>query len=173
MGCSAFRRYGRRKIGLTTFQKVAKPSNTKGMGMESSKIDSATIAAYRAAHYEVLEPDPFVLHVGLVSTRLADLLMREQASCVGFITAWNPFSENVTEADNSAAQSSLMKELIERGFSTVPGFGKDPSGKWPSEESLLVIGLSLEEVKQLGIKYRQNAVIWSGEKAVPELILLR
>jgi Protein of unknown function (DUF3293) len=141
--------------------------------MEISKIDAATIAAYQAAHYEVLDPIPFVMRVGVVSTQLADLLTREQASCVGFITAWNPFSENLTAADNSAAQISLMKELTELGFSTVPGFGKDPSGKWPGEESLLVIGLSLDEVKQLGIKYRQNAVIWSGQKAVPELILLR
>ena len=141
--------------------------------MENSKIDAATIAAYQAAHYEVLDPIPFVLRVGEVSTRLADLLTREEVRCVGFITAWNPFSDVVTAADNSAAQTSLLNELSARGFSTVPGFGRDPSGQWPGEENLLVIGLPLEEVRQLGIKYRQNAVIWSGEKAVPELILLR
>jgi len=60
--------------------------------MEYSKIDSETIAAYRAAHYTVLAPEPFVLHPGVVSSRLADLMAREKASCSAFITAWNPFS---------------------------------------------------------------------------------
>jgi hypothetical protein len=141
--------------------------------MENSKIDSATIAAYRAAHYAVLAPVPFVLHVGEVSSRLADLLADEKASCAAFLTAWNPFSQVATEASNSAAQFALLNDLSKRGLITVPGFGKDPSGLWPGEESFLVIGLQLEQAKQMGIEYRQNAIIWTACHACPELILLR
>ena len=41
------------------------------------------------------------------------------------------------------------------------------------EESFLVYGLTLEAAKALGTRLEQNAFIWSGEDAVPQLILLR
>ena len=141
--------------------------------MENSKIDSATIAAYRAAHYTVLAPVPFVLQVGGVSSRLADVLAMHGASCAAFLTAWNPFSAIVTEGENSAAQNSLMNDLRQLGIITVQGFGQDPAGTWPGEESLLAIGLSLEQAVHLGSKYKQNAIVWVAIDACPELILLR
>jgi hypothetical protein len=35
------------------------------------------------------------------------------------------------------------------------------------------LGLSLEAAKALGKKYDQNAVVWCGPDAIPELVLLR
>jgi len=36
-----------------------------------------------------------------------------------------------------------------------------------------VPGLSLEASKSLGARFEQNAIVWSGADAVPQLILLR
>ena len=141
--------------------------------MDYSKIDTETIAAYRAAHYTVLVPEPFVLHPRVVSSRLAELMACEKASCAAFITAWNPFSQIATEADNSAAQQALLVDLVALGLTYFMGFGKDPSGSWPGEESLLVLGLSNEQARDLGMKYGQNAILWTGLDACPELVLLR
>lgn len=141
--------------------------------MEYSKIDSETIAAYRAAHYTVLAPEPFVLHIGDVSSRLADLMGREKASCAAFLTAWNPFSVIAMDADNSAAQQALLIDLVALGLTYILGFGSDPSGLWPGEESLLVLDLSNEQARVLGMKFGQNAIIWAGSDACPELVLLR
>jgi len=41
------------------------------------------------------------------------------------------------------------------------------------EPSLLVFGLPLETAGPLGKKLDQNAIVWCGGDAVPELILLR
>jgi hypothetical protein len=141
--------------------------------MDISEIDSATIAAYRAAHYTVHAPEQFTLHVGEVSSRLADLMASEKSPCAAFITAWNPFSQVATQAENSAAQQALLGDLVALGVTSFPGFGKDPSGSWPGEESFLVLGLALEQARDLGIKYGQNAILWTGLDACPELVLLR
>jgi len=141
--------------------------------MDSSEIDPATIAAYRAAHYSVLTTESFELLVGEVSSDLVRLMAAEMASCAAFITAWNPFSQFATAAENIAAQDALRGDLVALGAKFIPGFGKDPSGLWPGEESLLVFGLELERARDLGIKYGQNAILWTGLEACPELVLLR
>lgn len=141
--------------------------------MDISEIDSATVAAYSAAHYSVLAPEPFVLLVGSVSSGLADLMAAEKASCAAFITAWNPFSRVATTAENTAAQEALRCDLVALGVKSIPGFGKDLSGLWPGEDSLLVLGLDLERARDLGIKYGQNAILWTGLDACPQLVLLR
>ena len=141
--------------------------------MDISEIDSVTIAAYLAAHYSVLAPEPFVMLVGEVSSGLADLMAAEKAPSAAFVTAWNPFSQVTTEAENTAAQQALLADLAALGVTFFPGFGKDPSGLWPGEESLLVLGLSLEKARRLGFKYGQNAILWAGLDACPELVLLR
>ncbi len=141
--------------------------------MENSKINARTIAAYRAAHYTVHSPEPFVIQVGELSERLASLLAIEGAKCAAFITAWNPYSEVTTQEANSAAQAALSSELDELGLTSIEGFGSDPEGLWPGEDSLLVLGLGLEEAREIGSKYGQNAIIWIGEDARPQLVLLR
>jgi hypothetical protein len=42
----------------------------------------------------------------------------------------------------------------------------------PGEPSFLAFGLALEASKTLGKAYEQNAIIWCGADAVPNLVLL-
>jgi hypothetical protein len=55
----------------------------------------------------------------------------------------------------------------------IPGIGVHPTGEWRGEPSYLVPGLSREAAEELGRQFEQNALIWSGADAVPELLLLR
>ncbi len=55
----------------------------------------------------------------------------------------------------------------------IEGEGEGPDGAWPAEKSLFVFGVDLETARMLGVRYRQNAVVWVGEDAVPKLVLLR
>jgi hypothetical protein len=43
----------------------------------------------------------------------------------------------------------------------------------PGEPIFLSLLLVLDEAKVIGTQYRQNALVWCGEDAVPLLILLR
>ena len=70
-------------------------------------------------------------------------------------------------------QGELTAELIRRGLAFLEGVGQHRSGDWPGEPSFLVLGLALEVAKSLGKHYEQNAIIWCGPDAVPQLTLLR
>lgn len=140
----------------------------------ASVIDPEIIQAYLETHYHVHGGAPAILRVGEASASLAALHDASGVKCSTFMTAWNPFSRQATdEADNARRQAALASELAQRGLTFIDGIGQHPSNAWPGEPSFLVLGLALEDAKALGARHEQNAIIWSGADAVPQLILLR
>lgn len=138
-----------------------------------SAIDRNTIQAYLETDYRVHGDVSSTLRVGVVCPELAALHQGHQADCSAFITACNPFSQAFDEAANAERQAALARELTQRSLTFIDGVGQHPSNQWPSEASFLVLGLTLEAARTLGIRLEQNAIIWSGIDAVPQLILLR
>ena len=94
-------------------------------------------------------------------------------SCAAFITACNPLSQLLSDAENQQRQTELAAELARRSLTYLEGLGQSASGDWPGEPSFLVLGLALEAAKTMGRAYGQNAVVWCGPDAVPSLVLLR
>jgi hypothetical protein len=76
-------------------------------------------------------------------------------------------------AINAAAQNQLLGEITEGKMKYFEGVGHNPHNDWPGENSVLILGMTREDTRQLGIRYRQNAVVWCGPDAIPELVLLR
>jgi hypothetical protein len=135
--------------------------------------DNSLFSAYMAAHYKVTgTPTPFVLRVGEKSTELASVHLANGVNCSAFITAWNPRSVSQSENINRAAQDRLETELAAMGLTLLAGFGEDPSGAWPGEPSVLVLGSSRSEAERVGRAFGQLAIVWSGESAIPELVVL-
>lgn len=138
-----------------------------------STIPTETIRAYLATHYCVHVETPFVLKIAQRSTDLAHAYQQLGVNSAAFITAWNPFSQRSTDAENNLAQSILVEDINQRGLRYVPGEGLDSEGTWLGEPSILVFDLSRESSKTIGVKYKQNGLVWIGADAVPQLILLR
>jgi len=139
-----------------------------------SKIPAETLRAYRAAEYRVVGVAvAFTLRLGEASAALRDCHCAHNVDCSAFITAWNPFGVAKSIEENGAAQASLAARLRLRGYRFVEGRGEDPQRQWPSESSLLVLGLELDDACGLGHELRQNAILWADRDAVPQLILLR
>ena len=138
-----------------------------------TEIPPQTIKAYQETDYCVFGGSPFVLKVGVAHETLAKLYKQHRTDCGAFVTACNPFGVDVGKAANHARQLELTRELGRRSLTFFNGIGKHPSGGWTAEPSCFVLGLSLEAAKKLGRKFDQNAVIWCGSDAVPELVLLR
>jgi hypothetical protein len=139
----------------------------------SSNIAPATIQAYRETHFCVEGEMSMTLLVDQRNELLAELHEATGVELSAFITAYNPFSQVCDDADNARRQEALAGELRELGFNFIDGIGQHPSGEWPGEPSFLVLGISLETAKELGKRYGQNAIIWAGANAVPQLVLLR
>ena len=136
-------------------------------------IDPAVLLAYSETEYGVDGPCSFVLRIGQPSEELARVQSEHEVSCSAYITACNPRSARLSDADNHQRQLALAAELTRRGLYFLPGVGQHPTNGWPGEPSYLVFGLSLEEAMALGGEWEQNAIVWAGEDAVPQLILLR
>jgi hypothetical protein len=136
-------------------------------------IDPATLLAYRQTEYRVLGATPAVLRVGVRCPELAVLHAAHHTACSAFITACNPLGVSVTAAVNQQRQAALAAQLSAQGLVAIAGIGAHPAGSWPGEPSYLVPGLTRTAAQQLGRQFEQNAIIWAGAAAVPELILLR
>ena len=138
-----------------------------------SPITPETRKSYLETHYHVYGQSPLTLEVGVANPLLATLYQALSVQSCAFITACNPFSQSLDAAVNADRQAAFAGELRERGLKFVEGLGKHPSGQWPGEASFLVWSLTLEAAKALGTQHEQNAIIWCGLDAVPQLIMLR
>ena len=145
--------------------------------LPESAISPSLIEAYLAADYRVDAELPFTLKVDVFSESLALLLQCHQCDCAAYLTACNPLGQDVGDIENAARQAELGQELKGRSLRVIDGVGLDSQSedthKWPGEASFLVLGLSLEASRALGRKHGQNALIWSSNDAVPQLVLLR
>ena len=128
---------------------------------------------YRATEYWVTEaPHPFCLRVDQASTELTPIYAKHQVRSAAFMTAWNPGSKRRTDDDNQAMQTRLVAQLNKADVTVLAGDGRDSSGEWPAEASVLALGVELAEAKSLGRQFGQHAIVWAGKNAVPQLIVL-
>ena len=126
--------------------------------------------AFFDTHYIVHHEAHFVMQIGQPCTELKALMAEHNALSAAFITAWNPFSQNLPAKENQARQDELKASLQERGLICIDGIGKHPNNKWPGEVSVLALGLDLEAAKSLGRHYEQHAFVWAAGDGLPELV---
>jgi hypothetical protein len=138
-----------------------------------SIVSTQQLAAFHATEYYVDIPgDSFVLRIGTPSPALQRLHQTYGVTSSAYLTAWNPLGEIATPEQNAGSQAALARDLDDLDVTTLPGEGKDPASGW-AEQSLLALGLPREQAVALGSKYRQLAIVFSEEDAVPQLVTLR
>ena len=142
--------------------------------MPPTEIPPDTLAAYLNTDYRFGQGAEVVtLRIDTRSEALQWLYTWTGHRCGVFITTHNPLGEWQSQEANDDAHARLAAELKQRGMDAIEGEGVGPDGAWPAEKSFFVFGVDLETARMLGGRYRQNAVVWAGEDAVPKLILLR
>jgi len=142
--------------------------------MAQTEISSEKIRAYEATHYRAVSgPDVLVLRIGQYSPALALRYAANGSDCALFITAFNPLGQGQNDAANKEAHARLSETLRPLASAIMEGEGSDPSGKWRPEKSYLAFGIDIDDARELGSHFRQDAVVWIGMDAVPQLLLLR
>lgn len=130
-------------------------------------------AAYRATLYRVRAGDsPFELRVDTASERLAALMRMHGVASAAYLTACNPYSVQSADAANRAANEQLRAALLAADAFIFCGEAIDPTGRWPAEPSFLALGLALATARELGTRFRQNAILFADDDAVPRLVWL-
>ncbi len=129
------------------------------------------LEAYRATRYEVDGgDDSFVLRIDQPCEALDRLHAEHDVNSSAFITAWNPGSRLCSAGQNRRAQQELVALVDADEMTWLPGRGVDPQGEWPDEAGLLVLGMDRSSALELARRFDQNAVVWTGEDAIPRLL---
>jgi hypothetical protein len=110
-----------------------------------------------------------VLKVGEYNDCLANLYRTTGTQCAAYITAWNPASVPLTEAQNRARHTELLASLKTRRHTYEEGYGRDPTGQWPPERSVLVLGIPGDEACAVGREFGQAAIVVVDADAIPRL----
>jgi hypothetical protein len=117
--------------------------------------------AYREALYVIHgEGRDIQLRVDQLSPELATLMRGHAVKSATFLTAFNPHSILETAEVNVANHNALIADINALGLKSILGEGRDPLHLWPSEPSVLVLGISHQNAELLAERYGQNAYLW-------------
>ena len=141
---------------------------------KKTQIHPDKVKAYEATDYRLGHTDQdIVLTIGKYSERLAALFVGSIVTCGAFLTAYNPQGTIQSDAANAQGHAELASMLQELNLQAIEGSGSEEGTVWPAEKSYFALGLALEPAKAIGIHFDQDAIVWVGPDALPQLILLR
>ena len=138
----------------------------------TAEIDRLQVA-YQQAVYEVdCNTERIELHIGRHSSRLQQLLDKHKFDTWALITAFNPYSQCLSASANLLRHQNLIEYLQPLPFKTFDAWGKDEAGSWTPEKSVLIMGISRIQAREIGRKLQQNAIVYGEAKKPPELLWL-
>lgn len=133
---------------------------------------SALYDAFRDAEYRVEIPGaaPVLLAIDTPSAELEKALAKTGARTWAIITAWNPDSQQQSEAENRNAQRALEQRLEHEGWAFWPSRNQARGGAAYVEPSCFVLGPTPEKAAELGRDFGQVAVVWGERGQAPRLL---
>ena len=141
---------------------------------ETTQIHPDKVRAYLATDYRLGHTDQdIVLTIGKHSERLPALFADSGVNCGAFLTAYNPRGTVQSDAANDKGHAELANMLQKLRVHAIEGSGSEEGTEWPAEKSYFALGLAMEPAKAIGTHFDQDAIVWVGPDAVPQLILLR
>ncbi len=136
----------------------------------TSQLPAKLFQAFTETHYIVHHEPPFTMNIGVFCPDLEKLMAERKTLCAAFITAWNPFAQQLSCTENEARQHTLKANLTERGLAFIDGIGQHPGNNWPGEPSVLILDMGREAAKALAGQYEQLAFVWADQTGVPSLM---
>lgn len=136
-------------------------------------ISAELIAHYTHAHYRIgTSVESITLRISQYSAPLAQFLAASNQSRAAIISAYNPFSELLSDEENLVAHEALRNSLMHHTYPVIESLNIDPAGVWPTEKSFFTPGIDINIAKSLGQQFRQNAIVWIDRDTIPRLIFL-
>ena len=97
---------------------------------ENSAISKELWQAYLETDFKVFAENSFTLKVGQYSSELNSIIKKSKYSSAAFITAYNPYSQELSDVENVARQEQLKIQIAKRGLTAIEGIGQHPSNQW-------------------------------------------
>jgi len=127
-------------------------------------------AAYQATSYLVDGPGGrFAIRTGQPSPEANSLLDVFHVQTWAFVTACNPGSRPQTPEVNEQRHQDLV-DVVKGRFPFFTGAGQGEAGDWPAERSLLILGISRVDARQLALQFGQLALVFGRRGEIAELV---
>jgi len=133
--------------------------------------DKSLEEAYKATRYEVSLPEgTATIRIGRVCKKLEETCIRHSVKSWAFITAYNPLSRLLSDAENRHRQQVLESLLNVGKYQFYIGEGVGESNDWPSESSFLVLGIDQQKALAYGRVFDQYAIVYGDSGSVAQLL---
>lgn len=127
--------------------------------------------AYRQTSFEADTPVGRVaVRVGQRARKLDRLLNFREEKDWAFLTAWNPGGTFAGEDQNRQRQEALEAQLDDEGYQYFSGECVPDNADWAPEQCVLVLGIEVEEARDLARQWDQSSVV-CGEYTEPARLL--
>jgi hypothetical protein len=134
-------------------------------------LDDELIEAYRRTDYVLVRAaGDIVLNIGRPSAAFDRELDSRRAGGAVVVTAYNPRSEILPDAENRARHAALTAMLDAGGYDYAPGEGRDPTGRWQPEPGFFVFDIPLDAALELARRFEQNAIVEVARGGAPALV---
>jgi hypothetical protein len=127
--------------------------------------------AFKQTIYLVNTEEQIAIHIDHSSQQLQQLLVRHHAKSAAIITADNPRSQLLPDADNLRAKERLRNRLRTEGLTFLETIHRDPNSKWPDEYGFLVFDLPQQTIEPLLVEYGQLAAVTINSAGSASLLL--
>ena len=136
--------------------------------------NKALIQSYEQAKYIIEVDGDIELRVGEYSEKLDKLMAKCNMGLAAFITPDNPYSQQLTEVENTTRRESFLNEVKNLGnqsLEPILGYGVDDAELWPREKSYLVAVTGEAQAKMLAASFGQNAYLLCQQGEPVSLVL--
>jgi hypothetical protein len=138
------------------------------MDNSSIVVDECLWEAYRNTIYAVPELG-LKIEIGVPNAGLQNYLTNNGFKRWAFITAWNPESVLLTDAENTARNQQMERWLMDKKYRFFAGYGQGKTSDWPPETSFFVLEIDRETAIQLARDFGQLAIVVGERDTVAEL----
>ncbi len=119
--------------------------------------------AYRNTIYRVRAPAGTIdLRIDQCHADLDRLLAMNNASRWAIVTAFNPHSVRLSNAENLNRHGLLVASVRENGWTALDAQALPPDKDWPPEHGLLILEIAESDAVSLATRLQQNAIV-AGE----------
>ncbi len=135
-------------------------------------LDERLIEAYRATDYVLFVGNggqDVTLNIGRRNPDFDAVLEGRRARSAVIVTAHNPRSIVLSDAENARRHAELAALLDAQGHDYALGEGRDPTGAWKAELECVVFGIALETGLDIAKRFEQNAIVFITKDGAPEL----
>ena len=139
----------------------------------TAKEIAALYSFYQDAVYEVYYGDLTIqLFIDRSNSKLDLILKRYNCNAWALITAFNPYSQCLSAAENQQRHQNLIELIRSHNLTFFDAVGKDKDGVWTPEQSIFIVGINLKQAIAIGNRFQQNAIVYGELEKRSQLVWL-